>query len=259
VGHAPDSDSPQESDFPGASIPAGESDPPFPKGLPRHSDLSCDLDCKQAWYEWFSNRVITVSQGSEASQSNELGDAARALARETRKIEAEIEKEGATPGRPEPDAPDPTYTVPAAASPPKISPTEVVIDAITGVGPLTTDDLGTIDLSGVVAVADLVSLSGPIRALAQLAGTGDGAGAPQVADLGSVAAADEEEEEEEGDLGAFLISFAAKIQAVEAELAWQNVLSNIPFAGDGHACPKGSYQSLNDQKDNPHAATFACY
>lgn len=252
-GHAPDSDSPQESDFPGASIPAGESDPPFPEGLPIHSDPDCDLDCKQAWYEWFSNRVITVSQG-DGSQSNGLGDAARALSRETRKIEAEIEKEGATPGRPEPDDLDPTYTAPAAAPPLKISPTEMVIDAITGVGPLATNDLGTIDLTGMAEVADLVSLSGPIRALAQLAGVGDAA-AVQVADLGSLAAADEEE----GDLGAFLISFAAKVKAVETELALQSVLNNIPFVGDAHACPKGSYQSLNDQKDDPHAATFACY
>lgn len=260
-GHRLGARPPQESDFPGPSIPGGESDPPFPEGLPTHSDPDCDLDCKQEWYEWFDARATAAWVESQAGGTKEEKDAAHELRQETNQIETEIKQEGGTPGEWS-DPPEPVITseAPSASqSSPSYdgastSPTEAVIDAITGVGPLATDDLGSFDLSGVANVADLVSLGGPIRALAQLAGIGDGAGAVQVADLGSLAV-----DEEEGDLGAFLISFAAKVKAAEAELALQSILSNIPFVGDAHACPKGSYQSLNDQKDDPHAATFACY
>lgn len=257
-GHAPSSGTPQESDFPGAGVPGGESDPPFPEGLPIHSDPGCDLDCKQEWYEWFDARARVAWNESQQHGTKEEKEAARELRKETEQIETEIEKEGATPGWPVPDDPEPTSSVPSGDRPPEASPTEIVIDAITGVGPLATDDLGTIDLSGVANFADLVLLGAP-GVFAQWAGVD--AGVAQVADLGSMAvgqgslAADDED----SDLGALLISFAAKVKAVEAELALQSILSNIPFVGDAHACPKGSYQSLNDQKDDPHAATFACY
>jgi hypothetical protein len=90
---------PSESSFPGADVPAGPGDPPFPADQPPHGSAEC-IDrsgCEQAWLDWAAARQQTLWVQAVTDKDANLKRDAHDLGRLADEIADEMVSVGQTP------------------------------------------------------------------------------------------------------------------------------------------------------------------
>jgi hypothetical protein len=186
-----------EEELPGSDVPPGDYDPPYPEQLPSPFGSGCGTNCLQRWHDWYFPRIQTVR--------GEDPEAADLLREELAAIDDQIRDNGGVPGEGPSDGPadepgdlgpgadsgssaqgpaQPSSPPPAATQAPAGgSPGEIIVDAITGAGPVIGGDLGSFDLG--TPLEDFYELfsapgRGPIEALMPMLegffGAGSGSG-----------------------------------------------------------------------------------
>jgi hypothetical protein len=148
-----------EEGLPGADVPPGEGERPYPTNLPSPWGQGCQLNCLIHWHDWyFSRRMQVVDWDPEAAEL---------LHQEQDAIDDMIRQEGGVPGSAATDEPTNEPTGPseeemtghapqltnAATSNSDGGPgiAATVVDAISGVGQIVPEngpvDLGTVDFA----------------------------------------------------------------------------------------------------------------